>query len=347
MKLNLFLEELRRLLPPEWNLEVAGVEVRWGDRIKDAVLTITAPDGTTGEFLVELRRRISARQAADVGDALSKMALDGEPPGILFTRYASRMAQERLRAAGVSYLDLTGNTWIRLPRPAVFIEREGAKSDPDPPRRRVQSLKGAKAARIVRGLCDWRSPVGVRELARRTQTDAGYVSRVLSFLEDEDIVVRGTAGDVAEVRWRDLLQRWGADYSLTGANRSVTFLAPRGLSHLQERLAVFDEPYAVTGSFAVPPDAQVAPGRTLSCYVSAPESAAERLDLRPADAGVNVLLLEPFDEVVFQRTRNERGQVLVALSQCAIDLLTGSGREPAQAEALMNWMVDHEDAWRA
>jgi hypothetical protein len=59
-----------------------------------------------------------------------------------------------------------------------------------------------------------------------------------------------------------------------------------------------------------------------------------------------VLLLEPFDEVVFRRTRSADGLVAVASSQCAVDLLTGSGREPAQGDALIDWMTEHEDAWR-
>jgi hypothetical protein len=60
-----------------------------------------------------------------------------------------------------------------------------------------------------------------------------------------------------------------------------------------------------------------------------------------------VLLIEPWDELVFERTRDQDGVVAVALSQCVVDLLTGSGRDPAQADALMTWMASHEDAWRA
>lgn len=60
-----------------------------------------------------------------------------------------------------------------------------------------------------------------------------------------------------------------------------------------------------------------------------------------------MLLLEPFDQMAFDRTRTEGGLTAVALSQCVVDLLTGTGREPAQGDALMTWMAEHEDAWRA
>ena len=332
------------MLPAQWVLEVVEGEGRVGGPRPDALLNITAPDGTTGSVVVETKARVSARQAAAVSSRFSEIPSES---GLLLTRYVSRMGQTRLREGGVSYLDRTGNAWIRLARPAVFIERQGAASDPDPPRRGVQSLKGAKAARIVRGLCDWRSPVGVRELARRTGADASYVTRVLSLLEDDDIVVRGSNGEVAEVRWRDLLIRWADDYSLTGSNRASTFLAPRGLSLVREQLSALSSPYAITGSFAVPPEAEVAPGRILSCYVSGIETAAKELEVRPTEAGANVILLEPFDDVVFERTRSQDGSRLVAMSQCAADLMTGSGREPAQADALLTWMAENEDAWRS
>lgn len=326
---------------------MTGTEISSGDTRADAIVVVTAPDGSSGEFLVELKPRVSAREATKIAEALSRPSRGADRrTAILFTRYASRLAQQRLREAGVSYLDLTGNGWITLDRPAIFIEREGADADPDPPRRGVQSLKGAKAARIARALCDWRPPVGVRELARRTETNAGYVTRVLSLLEDEDVIVRASTGEVADVRWRDLLLRWSEDYSVTGTNRAVSSLAPRGLSQLQGRLTRFEGSYAITGSFAVPPEARVAPGRLLSCYVSSIEMAADRLDVRPTEAGANVLLLEPFDKLAFERTRSEGGLTTVALSQCVVDLLTGTGREPAQADALMTWMAEHEDAWR-
>lgn len=72
-----------------------------------------------------------------------------------------------------------------------------------------------------------------------------------------------------------------------------------------------------------------------------------RLDLRPADAGANVLLLAPFDPVVFERTWERGGVTFAAVSQVAADLLTGPGRGPAEAEALMKWMGEHEHDWRS
>ena len=75
--------------------------------------------------------------------------------------------------------------------------------------------------------------------------------------------------------------------------------------------------------------------------------AVKRLDLRETDAGANVILLEPFDPVVIDRTIERDGLRCVAPSQLAADLLTGPGREPSQGEEILEWMKENQDAWRA
>lgn len=37
---------------------------------------------------------------------------------------------------------------------------------------------------------------------------------------------------------------------------------------------------------------------------------------------------------------------MAALSQFAVDLLTGPGRNPSEATALLDWMADHQAQWR-
>ena len=73
-------------------------------------------------------------------------------------------------------------------------------------------------------------------------------------------------------------------------------------------------------------------------YVDDDEMAAVNLGLRPAEAGANVMLLTPFDSVVFDRT-NDKGVTFVASSQAAVDLLTSPGRGPAEAEAILEWIA--------
>ena len=60
-----------------------------------------------------------------------------------------------------------------------------------------------------------------------------------------------------------------------------------------------------------------------------------------------MLLLEPFDPVVFEQGWARDDLDYCALSQVAADLLTSPGRGPAEGEALIRWMRENEDAWRA
>lgn len=342
------LDSLRERLPAQWIVILASREPRGEDYRPDALLQVRAPDGTTTTIVVEAKEAVSAAGAAALAPRLNRAARQNDAAGtLLVTSYLSPLARERLNAGGVSYLDLTGNARIALDRPALFIDSRGADRDPAPPRRESRSLKGGSAARIVRALCDWKPPVGVRELARRAATDPGYVTRILALLQREDIISRDKKGGVAMVEWKDLLKRWAQDYAVNRTNRTTAYLEPRSIDALLTRFAEYKGKWAVTGSRAVPRAASTAITRTISCYVERPEQAAVALGLRVAESGANVLLLRPFDSVIWERTRKAGNMTRVAVTQCAIDLLTGSGREPSEGEALLLWMERNQSAWRA
>jgi hypothetical protein len=74
-------------------------------------------------------------------------------------------------------------------------------------------------------------------------------------------------------------------------------------------------------------------------YLDDPDEAANALNLTATDAGANVMLLAPFDDIVFERTRTEESVTYVAPSQAAVDLLTSPGRSPQEGEAVLEWMA--------
>ena len=74
--------------------------------------------------------------------------------------------------------------------------------------------------------------------------------------------------------------------------------------------------------------------------------AAKRLGLRSAEAGANVLFLEPGDNCVFDGVQELNGVSYAAPSQVVADLLTSPGRGPSEAEELLNWMQANEQVWR-
>ena len=114
-----------------------------------------------------------------------------------------------------------------------------------------------------------------------------------------------------------------------------------------ERLEKANLTYAVTGSFAAGRIAPVAPARLLTLYVQDSATACRALGLHITDSGANVMLIEPKDEQLWQQVEtDEKGVRYAGLVQVVADLRTGPGRSPAEAEALLEWMVVNEEAWR-
>jgi hypothetical protein len=138
-----------------------------------------------------------------------------------------------------------------------------------------------------------------------------------------------------------MLRRWAEDYSVLKSNDARSFLDPPGLDNFVQRLGESRFRYAVTGSLAAARIAPVAPSRLAIVYVDDPERAAASLNLRPTDAGANVMLFGPFDSVVFDRTWKDDSTTFVTPSQVAVDLLTSPGRAPAEAEAeaILEWLA--------
>lgn len=334
------LEALRRRLPPGWSVEAAAAP---RDQF-DAVATFVAPDRRSARVLVEAKQLVDPRTVVQLSHVM-KAARVGMPVLVL-SRFIAESTRTRLREEGFLYADETGNVWLTLQEPGLYVEASGAPSDPERAERPARSLKGQKASRVVRALCDFSDPPGVRELASRAEVDPGYVSRILVLLDREALVTRDDRGRVARVDWEKLLRRWSSDAPIDTRGRSATFLEPRGLDALTARVSVLGDRYAVTGSLAAARLAPVAPARLATLYVPVLDDAAKELSLRPMDAGANVILIEPEDTYVFARAVDRNGLRCSAPSQVAADLMTSPGRGPAEAEELLRWMKEHEGAWR-
>jgi hypothetical protein len=196
-------------------------------------------------------------------------------------------------------------------------------------------------------LCDFLPPYGVRELVEKAGSSLGSTSRVATFLEREAIVKREGRGRVVDVDWAALLRRWAQDYTLETSNTLKTYLNPRTQAALKKRLRKLKSDYAVTGAQAANLKAPISSVRLMTIFVKNIPEAVRELGLREIDTGANVILAEPFDAVVFERTWTKGGIVYAALSQVAADLLTSPGRGPSEAEALIRWMGEHENEWRS
>lgn len=335
------LRALRRRLPPGWS----ATEAVFASRPSvGATIKIAAPDRRTGLLTVEARARLDPKGVRPIIESQASKAPRSTP--LVIARYLSEATRTRLRDGGIGYLDLTGNTWIVIPQPGLYIETQGASEDPDREQRPARSLRGPKAGRIVRALVEHRHPLGVRELASLTKIDAGYVSRVFAFLDSQALITRIGRGRLESVDWPALLRRWAQEAPLESRGETTTVLEPRGLSALVTRLAKSEERYAVTGGLAAAAFAPTAPPRLAAIWLRDAAAAAVRLGLRAAESGANVLLIEPIDEGVFEGAVRRDGVWYAAPSQVAVDLLTSPGRGPTEGEELIGWMQANEEKWR-
>lgn len=349
--LALAVEMIRRRLPGTWALDRRD-EAERSDRGVDAELTLRAPDGRAVVLLVQATRLLNTRDVPFALDTLraaaARWGAQHAVVPMIAARYLAPATRERIAELGGSFADATGNLSIATELPALFLRDRGADHDPwRGPGRPRGTLVGPPAARVVRALVDVAPPYTVPELAERAQASTGATYRVIDFLDREGLLERRRYGPIEDVRWRALVERWSEDYSFMRSNTVRTFIEPRGLDALTARLAASpDLDCVVTGSLAAARVAPYAPARLAMIYVRDLMRAADALELRPVDAGGNVALAVGDYEVVFERTETVEGVRLAALSQAAVDLLGGPGRNPSEAVVLLDWMEANERAWR-
>jgi hypothetical protein len=338
---------LRALLPPGWDLGLGREPRTEAGAVPDLVATLTAPNGERVVYVGEAKREGTGPQMRTALDQLQRYVntMAGARP-LFIAPWISEQTRNRLTLEDVSFVDATGNVRLTANRPGLYVTAEGAAKNPWPTDKALQSLRGTGTMRAVRALLDFTPPYGVRELAGRSEASAPTLSRVIDLLEHEGLLTRDDRGMVLDLDWAGTIRRWAQDYDVLRTNDSANYLQARGLQVLTEALGSTKLRYALTGSLASNELAPFAPAKLAMLYVDSLSDAATALDCRPTDAGANVILLEPYDGLVYARTIERSGLRVVNPTQLAVDLLTGPARAPSEGEELLTWMKDNTDAWR-
>ncbi|MGN2642412.1 hypothetical protein ACTD5D_40820 [Nocardia takedensis] len=316
----------------------------------DATTTVQAPDGRQIKIFVEVKREVRMRDLPRLCEQLARYtATVPGSVGVVVAPHLSAAVREYLERAGLSYVDTTGNLLLRSDAAALFLRDRGADRDPwRGPGRPPATLNGEPAAKIVRALVDVPGPWKIRDLVQTSQASTGSVYRVLKFLTDAELLTRDENGLVAVTDTAALLRRWSRDYQFLHTNTITRWICPRGLPALLTRMREIPVgEYALTGTVAASAWAPYAPARSAMLYAADPEHAAAAWDLRPTDRGPNVLIARPAYPVALERARTGLdGLHLAAPGQVAVDMLTGPGRAPAEAEELLTWMERNERSRR-
>ena len=262
--------------------------------------------------------------------------------------FMGRVGRERCEEAGVGWLDLSGNAGISAPGIRVLVEGQ-----PNRFKRpgRPSSAFAPKSARIARWLLlHPQRSMSQREIAQATDMDEGFTSRIVSKLEEDELISRQEDGAIS-VRDPDLLlEAWGEDYEFS-KHRILQGHAPARsgdalLGQLSGRLREEGIPHAATGLAAAWRMTQFAGFRIVTLYLSEGpgHGVLERLGIREDAQGANVWLVVPSDQGVFHGAADWKGVRCVHPVQVYLDLLAHPERAREAAKQVrreyMNWRAN-------
>jgi hypothetical protein len=292
-----------------------------GGRHPDALL-----EGGGHRFIVEWKGSAGAAVVAHAAETVRQAAAALRPSAVplVAVPYMGAVGRERCARAGVGWLDLSGNAAIRTP--GLHIQVDG-KANRFRAVGRPSSVFAPKASRIARWLL--MDPHRFRlqqELARLSEMDEGYTSRIVARLEREGHLERD---ERRAVRSRDpdlLLDAWGESYRFDRHHVQGGHIAARsGEDHLRAlslKLGEREIEHAATGLAAAWLGTRFAAFRLVTVYVREPlePGILEQLQFRDEPRGANTWLVAPKDAGIFHGAAERDGVPCVHPVQAYLDL---------------------------
>jgi len=255
------------------------------------------------------------------------------------------VGRELCEQSGVSWLDLSGNAQIVAPGLRIRIEGRPNKYRD---RGRPPNVFAPKSSRIGRQLLFRPQRFQTQaELARQTELDDGYVSKIVRRLELEHFV---EANDDGAVRPRDpnlLLDAWHGAYDFRRHRIMQGHVPARSGDELLQRIAnQFSQEkldYAATGLSAAWLLTSFATFRLATFYLASlpSRSLLQEIDFSEEPKGANLWLVLPDDEGVFHGRQTQAGVPCVSPVQTYLDLKDQPERAKDAAvelrSKLLNW----------
>lgn len=331
----------------EWvGIDPSGIRPKTGELLPPSDGIIVMGPFT---FVVEWRGSGLTAQIASAIEQVRRRAakVDGAVP-LVAVPFMGDAGRERCAGANVAWLDLSGNARILAPGLRILVE---GKPNRFKRQGRPSSAFAPKSSRITRWLLMHpRQPLTQRELARATDTDEGYTSRLVSRLAQDHLIVRDEGGAIMPRDPDLLLDAWREDYDFTKHRIIRGHVAARSgdglLRQLADALGKASTAFAATGLAAAWLLDRFAGFRTTTLYLAHDPSPAllEAVSFREDERGANVWLVVPNDAGVFHGASEVDGIRCVHPIQVYLDL----GAHPERAEeaarklraAHLNWKTD-------
>lgn len=258
---------------------------------------------------------------------------------VLATRFLSPRARAVCRQAGMGYLDLAGNCWLQFD--GVYVDKAVAEN-PFPALGRPTSVFTPVASRVLRALLEepQRAWTFVT-LAQAAGVSLGQAHKVVQQLRHEAYLEAQTR-HIRLVAPGPLLDAWAAAYAQQPVIPAAYYALQRDPAQLMAQVAALAAERHWRCAFTSLAAAQVvAPfvrGVSTVAWHADPRIPVtqwvEALELRPVEAGPNVLIYPAYDDGVFYRMQPTTPGPLVGLIQLYLDLWREPGRGQEQAAFL-------------
>lgn len=315
-----------------------SLDAGWGQ--PDFVMKIGSKD-----WIAKFAGEILAQQSSSIfDDKLAKLkTLVSNHPGFLpliVSPYLSPPRRERCKEAGVFFIDLSGNVYLR--HKSLYIDRVGFPNR-FPEKRRSRNPFSDKASLILRAMLKENQRTwGVRELAQYVNLDPGFVSRMVCELEKRNYVVRSNSK--LQIRNpKNILEDWIHEYNYKKNQEIRYFCLAKSPNEILDKLRKVDVLvqeiiYALGFHAGANVIAPYAIYNEVHLYVSSKDAIdffVKELNLRAAEQDANIIFMLPYyKNSVFYDKQLVNDLWVVSDLQLYLDLYNYPVRGLEQAEHL-------------
>jgi hypothetical protein len=166
-------------------------------------------DGRDITLVVELKERPHLSELRLAADRIRRYVGDNQVP-MVAAHYLGPNRRALLREMGISYIDMSGNIYLRAP--GILVEREGKPNRLSYQREGLNPYSD-KASIILRILMEepirsWK----IREIANAGGITPGWASRVADSLVKRGVVKYNQQDGITLLRGEDVLREWADFY---------------------------------------------------------------------------------------------------------------------------------------
>lgn len=178
----------------------------------DGYLTITAPNSVASHYVCGAIRRVDLNAFSSVAARLQDWAASCAMKPLLITEHVNDPLADRLRDAGIAYLDAAGNAYL-VAEPSVHIWLRGFK--PLKGSQRVSRAFQTAGLQLIALLLSRPNEIEqtYREIGDRAGLSLGSTSRILSDLRSLGFIQLTASGQNSLVNGRSLLEHWELGYA--------------------------------------------------------------------------------------------------------------------------------------